>query len=490
MRQPSRLAALAGALLALVAVAGGCGGGGGTEPITPTAVSLNSSAVNFTAVGQTQQLSATVTDQNGATIASPTVTWSSSNTAVANVSATGLVTALGAGSAQITATAGSVVAQATVTVVQTPTLLQKLSGDNQTTALGQPEPLPLTTRVLDAGGAPVPGVTVNFSVAAGAGTIGTAVAITGADGLAATSFTPLRSGTVQVAAAAQGTALTTSFTATGVSPFAIELQFLTTPTATQTQAFNDARQRWQTLLIGDLPDVVLSTAAGSCGPGSPALQRPVDDLLILVTIEPIDGPGNILGAATPCLIRSTGNLTALGRMQFDSDDLAAIEAAGLLEPVITHEMGHVLGYGTLWPLAGLLADPAGSGGLDPHFTGPRAVAEFDAAGGTAYVGGLKVPVENSGGAGTEDAHWRESVFGPELMTGFVDPGFNPLSRITVASMADIGYNVNQAGADPYTLGSALRAAGRGRSFHLRNDVARQPLQVVNEAGQIVRVIQP
>jgi hypothetical protein len=344
--------------------------------------------------------------------------------------------------------------------------------------------------VLDAGGTPVPGVTVTFAVEAGAGTLGTASAVTGSDGTASTTLTPLRAGTIQVAVAAQGTALTVSFTAIGVSPFAIELQFLTTPTAAQARAFEDARQRWQTLIVGDLADVTLNAAAGSCGTGSPLIQRTVDDLLILVTIQPIDGPGNILGAATPCLIRSAGNLTALGRMQFDSEDLETIEAAGLLEPVITHEMGHVLGFGTLWPLAGLLADSAGSLTNDPHFVGPQAVAEFDAAGGAAYLGGLKVPVENSGGSGTANSHWRESVFGAELMTGFVDPGFNPLSRITVASMADLGYLVSQAGADPYTLGAALRATARGRPLELRDDVNHQPLGIVNSAGQVLRVIQP
>jgi hypothetical protein len=288
----------------------------------------------------------------------------------------------------------------------------------------------------------------------------------------------------------EGTGLTAAFTETGVSPFAIELQFLTPPTASQSQAFTDARQRWQTIIVGDLPDGFLDAAAATCGANSPSIQRTVDDVLILVTIEPIDGPGGVLGGATPCYIRNPGNqLTALGRMQFDSDDLGDIEGAGLLETVILHEMGHVLGYGTLWSQLGLLADPVPTGN-DPHFTGALALAEFDAAGGTGYLGGLKVPLEDTGGEGTANAHWRETVFGAELMTGFVDLGFDPLSRITIASLADMGYVVNQAGADPYTLSAALRALGGGRSIDLRNDVPRQTLRVVNAAGQVLRVIEP
>ncbi len=482
-----RLARLTAVWLGLCGAFGGCGGGGGTEPITPSTVSLNSPTIAFTAVGQTQQLSATVTDQSGATIPSPALTWASSNPAVATVSATGLVTAVANGSAEITATAGAVSARATVTVAQTPTQLQKAAGDGQSGSLSQTLPLPLTVRVLDAGGAPVPGVTVSFTGTAGDGTLGAASVVTGSDGRAATTFAPVRSGPLRIGAAAVGTALTVTFTETGVSPFAIELQFLTTPTASQMAAFTAARQRWQTLIVGDLPDVMLNAAAGTCGPDSPATQRLVDDVLIMVSIEPIDGPGNILGAAAPCFIRTTGSLTALGRMQFDSEDLALVESAGLLQPVILHEMAHVLGYGTLWPLDGLIAD---AGGADPHFTGAGAVAEFDAAGGVTYMDGLKVPVENTGGSGTADAHWRESVFGSELMTGFVDNGFNPLSRISVASMQDLGYVVNLADADPYTLGAALRAASRGPSFDLRHDILRHPIRVVNSAGQVLQVLQP
>ena len=63
-----------------------------------------------------------------------------------------------------------------------------------------------------------------------------------------------------------------------------------------------------------------------------------------------------------------------------------------------------------------------------------------------------VPVDNTGGAGTRDAHWRESIFTSELMTGYVGPGAHlPLSRLTVASLADLGYQVNMEAADPFQI---------------------------------------
>src|SRR3989441_13066458 len=57
-------------------------------------------------VGSTAQLTATTKDSAGNVLTGRAVTWASSNTAVATVSAAGLVTAVAGGSATITATAG------------------------------------------------------------------------------------------------------------------------------------------------------------------------------------------------------------------------------------------------------------------------------------------------------------------------------------------------------------------------------------------------
>ena len=80
--------------------------------LTMTSLSLSSLAT----LGETSQLSATVKDQNGAAMSSATVTWATSEAAVATVSSTGLVTAVANGTATITATSGSVSATASVTV--------------------------------------------------------------------------------------------------------------------------------------------------------------------------------------------------------------------------------------------------------------------------------------------------------------------------------------------------------------------------------------
>jgi len=482
-----RTIACAALLVGLSLGAGGCGGP--SEPRLPTTATLAPASVSLTALGQTAQLTATITDQHGEAIASPALTWTSSNLAAASVSSSGVVTATGNGSATITVAAGSASAQADVTVAQAPSQVQKLAGDGQSASPGQPVPVPLTVQVNDAGGSPVAGLAVSFT--ATGGTVGTAGSTTGADGRASTGYTPLASGAQVVTASVAGTPLSASFTETGVSPFAIELQFLTNITPAQRAAFDTARQRWESIIVGDVPNVAaLTAAAGSCGDNSPKLQRPVDDILILVTLKRIDGVGGILGGSAPCFVRSTSHLPILGLMQFDTDDLDLLASGGLLTQVITHEMGHVLGFGTIWSGLGLLAEPSLSGGADPHFTGARARTAFDAVGGNSYTASLKVPVENTGGAGTADAHWRESVFGNELMTGFVQAGVNPLSRVSVASMADLGYSVNLAAADAYSLMPGLRAFNGARMIELKNDLLHIPLREVDTAGHLLRVIQP
>jgi hypothetical protein len=142
-------------------------------------------------------------------------------------------------------------------------------------------------------------------------------------------------------------------------------------------------------------------------------------------------------------------------MAFDTADLKKMEQDGTLNDVITHEMGHVLGIGTIWTNKNLLK---GAGTSNPTFTGAAASKEFGKLKGTSSTA---VPVENIGGPGTRDSHWRESVFRNELMTGFVGAANNPLSRMTVASLQDLGYVVDFNAAEPYSLPNLLALAEGG-----------------------------
>ncbi|WP_018467545.1 PKD domain-containing protein [Calidithermus timidus] len=251
---------------------------------------------------------------------------------------------------------------------------------------------------------------------------------------------------------------TTSITATTPpsDPYNITLRFTGTLTTGQQAAFDAAAAKWGQVITQGFASINLNISADECASGFPAFNGSVDDILIDAAVVTIDGPGGILGQAGPCFTRISNDLTVYGIMRFDSADLDALESSGQLDEVIFHEMGHVLGIGTLWNYNRSLLTGAGTD--TPLFVGAKAVAEWQALGGSGNV-----PVENcrdknnnpiSGcGSGTRDGHWREAVFDNEVMTGYLNSGANPLSKVTIGSLEDLGYSVNYSAADPYTLPS-------------------------------------
>lgn len=345
--------------------------------------------------------------------------------------------------------------------------------------------------VTDASGNPVAGSTVTFEITQGGGSLVGGNAVSDFQGRAAVSAWRFgAAGNQEVRATAAGVApVTFSATTTAVpaSQYTIEVRYPgTQPTAGQRAAFDAAVARWQSAIIGDVFNIVgITVPAGAC-PGHPAMQNEtVDDLVIFADLVAIDGPGNILGRAGPCFIRDENevdvDLTVTGIMQFDLADLATLESNGRLNDVILHEMGHVLGIGTLWDNKSLLQ---GGGGLNPVFTGPSARGAFLAAvgSGTTFTG-TPVPVENQGGPGTRDSHWRESTVFNELMTGILNSGVtNPLSAFSLASLRDLGYLVNDAVADPFTFQAQL-VAQPSIGFRLIEEPLPGPIIRINRRGR-------
>jgi hypothetical protein len=344
-------------------------------------------------------------------------------------------------------------------------------------------------RVTDSKGDPVAGVAVAWQAEGGGALVQRGPAATDYDGLAALAGWRLGSTASAQSVRAAVTGLPDLVFTAGAAPlppaaFQIEVRFIgNQPTAAQRAAFDQAAARWSTLILGDIEDVEVSVPASEFG-CYPALDETIDDLVIFADIITIDGAGGVLGQAGPCLIRTEGLLSVVGRMRFDVADVTTLEANGRLNDVILHEMGHVLGIGSLWTLQGLLQ---GRGGGDPIFTGATARAAFLAATGPAGYSGAIVPVENTGGAGTRDGHWRESVATNELMTGFLNAGTNPLSAITVTSLRDQGYLVNDAAADQFSLAALLRSLG-APPLQLQEAPLPGPVLTVNRRGRVTGAV--
>jgi Leishmanolysin len=107
-----------------------------------------------------------------------------------------------------------------------------------------------------------------------------------------------------------------------------------------------------------------------------------------------------------------------------------------------HEMGHVLGVGSAWDDMGLVgADFDGC-----PYLGANANREWQSISGCSG----SVPIEADGGEGTACSHWDEDCLENEIMTGYLGDTDPIFSRITIATMEDIGYEVDYSQAETYT----------------------------------------
>ncbi len=294
-------------------------------------------------------------------------------------------------------------------------------------------------------------------------------------------------------------AITLTCNPASASEYDINSRFYGTalPSGAQTAAA-DAVSIWVSIIKNDLPDFNLDDFPGPycVSSGEPDLSgQIVDDLLILVTADPdSDGVGGGLAAAGPGLIINSsnpeGSFTRVGCVFIDPADANNPQ----LTSIILHELGHVFGIGTLWETFSALGNPqlinftpangcdTGSFSTLPTYTAPEAKGEFGALGGTGNI-----PVEEAGGPGTRCSHWNEETFDNELMTGFLNGGEdNPLSRMTIASLEDLGYQVDRTKAEPYSLPSLL-APSTQKELHADWEVVLPPRVIVTIDGSVIRL---
>lgn len=189
-------------------------------------------------------------------------------------------------------------------------------------------------------------------------------------------------------------------------------------------SFEDAIDRWEDIITADLPKI-----------------GKVDDLLIKARVRSIDGAGDILGEARPTYVRTDGGLPFKGVTKLDEADVQTVSDRDLTD-LITHEIGHVLGLGTLWDSSWFNFVDYNKDG----YTGENALREYRQLSGDSSAS--FVPLETSGGSGTAYSHWSEDVFDDEVMTGFAN-GDMSISRMTVGALEDLGYTVDYSQADRY-----------------------------------------
>ena len=402
----------------------------------------------------------------------------------------------------VTATAtGSNPAIFSVNAIAGPaTDLLRVVGDNQAGVANINIATPPGVRVVDSYGNPVGTVPVTFTPGPNSGTVtGSTVLSDPANGTAFVGSWRLGTASTQTLVATSSAIpnKSTTFTTTvSTSAFNVDVRFIGDASLPVRTAFANAVAKWRQVIVGSIGTVnnvsiPAGPAANSCSDWTPAVTGTVQNTIIFARIDSIDGPGspgagNILGQASPCYVNGNA-IPFLGYMEFDSLDVSQLVARGQFEKVVLHEIGHVLGIGTVWSFRRSLLDTSVMG--DPFFVGSAARAQFAAINTVTYASN-PVPVENTGGPGTINAHWRTSVMQRELMQGFAVNQVQPLSRITVGSLQDLGYLVNLAAADAFSLTAALRS---GFGFDVTSGIPYRDLvpdieiKQVRADGSIVRL---
>lgn len=209
-----------------------------------------------------------------------------------------------------------------------------------------------------------------------------------------------------------------------------------------------AADKWSRVFLTDY-STSFDVYAGSPGCGGYVVNIVstvhVENILMLVAMRTIDGPGNVIGQAGICAYDASGK-PRIGIIFFDSADIDKLYNDGRLYYVTLHEMGHVFGIGTMWSSRGLVSG---------SFLYQGAYGNQ----GNLIVGGTgQARVEDTGGAGTARAHWKESVYIEELMTGWSEgPGVKmPLSIMTLMALQDLGHEVDLTQAEPYQVSFGRR----------------------------------
>ena len=204
--------------------------------------------------------------------------------------------------------------------------------------------------------------------------------------------------------------------------------------------------KWRSVLRSAPGGEFVRLGVGECR-NAVAVAQFITGLRVLVKLDTL--PARIAGQGGPCVIRSTG-LPLLGTISLNILTFDALSDRKL-DDLLQHEVGHVLGLGTIWGRGVFAPFVVGdSSAPDPIFVGSNALAAFSKLGQSNRFTGRTVPLQPN-----VRGHWRGDAFLGEVMAPTLVSTPQPTSAVTVAALRDLGWNVEPEAYEEFTLPAAV-----------------------------------
>ena len=244
-------------------------------------------------------------------------------------------------------------------------------------------------------------------------------------------------------------------------------------------------KKWKSIIRGGPPGERVTLEAGECR-NAERVSQFVAGIRVLITLDTL--PARIAGQGGPCVVRQSGQ-PLLGTISLNLFTWAGLSDRKL-DDLIQHEVGHVLGIGTMWNrgpfrtmFEGTFQSP------DPIFFGPNALLAFERLSRAHRFSGRRIPVEE-GALG----HWRLNAFSSEVMAPALTTAPQGTSAITVGVLADLGWTVEPEAYDDYVLPDAVltpdvtaRVLSTAMASHSLEHDALPPLLMQLAGGGKVRL---
>jgi len=422
------------------------------DPVASVTVAPPTSTIN---AAQTQQLNATLKDAGGTVLTGRAITWSSSNTAIATVSNTGLVSPTGAndsGTVTITATSGGVNGTATVAITQDPVASVTVAPPSSSISATQTQQLTATLK--DAGGTALTGRAITWSSS------NTAIATVSNTGLVSPTG-PNDTGTVTITATSGGVngTATVAITQDPVASVAIAPP-TSTISATQTQQLT----------------ATLKDAGGTVLTGRPVTWTTSDPTIATVSNTGLVSPTGPNDTGTVTITATSGGVNGTATVTITPDPVASVTVAPPTSTINATQTQQ---------LTATLKDAGGT-----VLTG-RTVTWASSNTGIATVSntGLVSPTgPNDTGTVTITAT-SGTVNGTATVTIAPDPVASvtvapPTSTITTAQTQQLTATLKDAGGTVLTGRTVTWASSNTGVATISNTGLVQPVGAVNDTGTV------